>query len=388
MFGQQTPYGMQISHDNINFNNINISGYVMAHSMKQSLPANSLIALGNPIVDITVSIDKDTLQNYGLEYRGTVFCNEKTQKFLDELDKKPIVTYTPGGSVMNTLRVCSWILNMDQNEIGKHKITMLGAVGNDSYKDKIFNALKEAKVEPMLEIIQDRTSRCGVGIFKKDRCLVPDIQASSKLSNEFIEKNLDSINQHDILLIEGYFLKENYDLCKFLCHQFKKDNKIVILTLSAVCILQYHIDKIKEIADVSDMIIGNMEETEVLAGGKNAIFQDTYEKVHKMFSPRNRLLVVTCGSHGVYCSKYNYVSNRLDLILQCFPNFVKTDDIVDLNGAGDAFLGGFLAMYLKGNVNNKLFSCCKAGNNAASVILRNIGCTYPKNFKFNLDDNN
>jgi adenosine kinase len=376
---------MTISQENINIPN---SSYVIAHTMNQVYSANSLIAIGNPMVDITVSIDKDTLQNYGLEYRRTTFCNEKTQKFLDELDKRPIVTYTPGGSVMNTLRVCSYILNMNQNESGKHHITMLGAVGNDIYKDKIINSLKEAKVEPMLEILQEKTSRCGVGIYKRDRCLVPDIQASKNLSKEFIDEKLESIYQHDVLLIEGYYLKENYDLCKFLCQEFKKQNKLVILTLSAVCIVQYHMDKIREIADMSDMIIGNMEETEVLAGGKNAVFQDTYEKVHKLLSPKNRLLVVTCGSHGVYCSIYNYQSMRLDLILQCFPNFVKNDDIVDLNGAGDAFLGGFLAMYLKGNINNKLFSCCKAGNNAASVILRNVGCTFPKNFKLNLDDQN
>jgi adenosine kinase len=381
----QTPCGMTISQENINIPN---SSYVIAHTMNQVYSANSLIAIGNPMVDITVSIDKDTLQNYGLEYRRTTFCNEKTQKFLDELDKRPIVTYTPGGSVMNTLRVCSYILNMNQNESGKHHITMLGAVGNDIYKDKIINSLKEAKVEPMLEILQEKTSRCGVGIYKRDRCLVPDIQASKNLSKEFIDEKLESIYQHDVLLIEGYYLKENYDLCKFLCQEFKKQNKLVILTLSAVCIVQYHMDKIREIADMSDMIIGNMEETEVLAGGKNAVFQDTYEKVHKLLSPKNRLLVVTCGSHGVYCSIYNYQSMRLDLILQCFPNFVKNDDIVDLNGAGDAFLGGFLAMYLKGNINNKLFSCCKAGNNAASVILRNVGCTFPKNFKLNLDDQN
>ena len=61
---------------------------------------------------------------------------------------------------------------------------------------------------------------------------------------------------------------------------------------------------------------------------------------------------------------------------------------MDLNGAGDAFLGGFLAMYLKGNTKNKLFSCCKAGNEAASVILKNVGCTYPRNFKLNLDEQN
>jgi hypothetical protein len=45
-------------------------------------------------------------------------------------------------------------------------------------------------------------------------------------------------------------------------------------------------------------------------------------------------------------------------------------------------------MYLKGNTKNKLFSCCKAGNEAASVILKNVVCTYPRNFKLNLDEQN
>ena len=134
MFGNSTPFGMSISQENININN---SSFIMAHTMNKAYSVNSLIALGSPLVDITVSIDKNTLENYGLEYRGTTYCNEKTQKFLDELDKKPIVTYTPGGSVMNTLRICSYILNMNQNESGKHRITMLGSVGNDIFKDKI-----------------------------------------------------------------------------------------------------------------------------------------------------------------------------------------------------------------------------------------------------------
>ena len=379
MFDQQTPFGMSIFGQDF-------SNFIKSQTMNLVHGADSLIAIGNPIVDITVTIDKDTIQNCGLEWGRTVFNNHRAQKFLDDLDKRPIVTYTPGGSIMNTLRVCRWCLNMNPNDVGKFKITMLGAVGNDTFKDKIINSLKEAQVEPLLEIKQAKTSRCGVGIYKKDKCLVPDIQASKYLSKEFIEDKKNIILNHEVLLIEGYFLKENFELCKYLCEEFNKGQKLVILTLSAVVIIQHNIDKIIEIANISDMIIGNMEETEVLAGGKNTVFQVTYEKVHKILSPRNRLLVVTCGSHGVYCSKYNYKSMRLELILQCFPNFIKNDEIVDLNGAGDAFLGGFLAMYLKGNRGNRLFPCCKMGNDAANVILRNIGCTFPKNLKLNIDE--
>ena len=78
MFGNSTPFGMSISQENININN---SSFIMAHTMNKAYSVNSLIALGSPLVDITVSIDKNTLENYGLEYRGTTYCNEKTQKF-------------------------------------------------------------------------------------------------------------------------------------------------------------------------------------------------------------------------------------------------------------------------------------------------------------------
>ena len=365
--------------------NQNSSNFILAKSMIKERVVNSIIAIGNPMIDIIVNIDKDTIQKYGLQWGRTIYNNNSTQQFLDDIDKRPIVSYTPGGTIMNTLRVCSWCLNMNENNVGKYKLTMLGAVGNDMYKDKILNSLEESNIEPLLEIRQERTSICGVGIFKKDRCLVPDIQASKNISNEFIETNKEKIFSHDILLIEGYFLKENYELCKFLCEEFNRQNKLVILTLSAVVIVQNIMDKIKEIANMSDMIIGNIEEIEVLAECKNGIFQETYEKVHKMLTPRNRILIVTCGKHGVYCSKYNYNSKRLELILQCFPNFVKNDEIVDLNGAADAFLGGFLAMYIKGTSDNKLYSCCRIGNDVASVILRNVGCTFPSNLRLNFN---
>ena len=57
---------------------------------------------------------------------------------------------------------------------------------------------------------------------------------------------------------------------------------------------------------------------------------------------------------------------------------MKTEEIVDLNGAGEAFLGVFLSHYMKGA---SLYSCCRAGNDASYVILKNVGCTFPRDKK-------
>ena len=224
-----------------------------------------------------------------------------------------------------------------------------------------------------------------MGVHEKNVYSISDIKASKNLSKEFIEENFNSILNHDILLIEGYYLKENYEVCKYLSEEFNKEEKLIILTLSSTLIIHEIADRIKEIGNMSDIIVGNLQEIETFSGGKSQVLQETLERTHRMLFPKNRLLITTCGKHGAYCSKYNYKNMRLDLILQCFPNFIRNEEIVDFNGAGGAFLGGFLANYLKGNKNNRIFNCSQMGNNAANIILKNIGCTFPKNYKFNFD---
>ena len=345
---------------------------------------HSLIAIGNPIVDISAEVDKDCIQKYRLKWGETVFADRGNIGFYDELESKPQVTYIPGGSIQNSLRVCSWCLNMEPQNNGRYSITMLGATGNDSYKDKIINALNSAGVKQLLQPIPNmETSRCGVGIYKKERSLLTEIKASNCLTEEFVSEHQNEIFMNDALLIEGYFLQEKFDICKNLCTVFKKENKYIILTLSAVFMVQVHYDKILEIAENSNMIVGNMDEIEAFVKVKGESKKDTFEKAHKLLSPKERLLVVTDGCNGVYVSTYDYKKGKLEFILQCFPMLMKNDEIVDLNGAGDAFLGGFFSQFMKGST---LKSCCRAGNDASYVILKNIGCTFPKDKKIEFEN--
>lgn len=53
---------------------------------------------------------------------------------------------------------------------------------------------------------------------------------------------------------------------------------------------------------------------------------------------------------------------------------VPAEEIVDTNGAGDAFVGGFLAAFLKGQ---DIENCCRAGNFSASTIIRTSGTALP-----------
>ena len=336
------------------------------------------------IVDISAEIEKEVVEKYSLPWGQTVFANEKNIGIFEELEKRKDVSYIPGGSIQNSLRVCSWCLKMCKTPKTKKKITMLGCTGDDSYRKKIIDALEESGVTPLLQINKEAsTSRCACGINQKERCLVPQIKASNLLSKDFVDENIKEILSHEAIIIEGYFLVEQFEICKNLVKSFKEAKKPVIFTLSAVFLLENHLDKMIEIANDSDIIFCNMEEAEALAGKKAENYSETIANAYRKLSPMDRMLIVTCGSRGVFSSKFNYEEDRLEFVLQGFPTFIKTSEIVDTNGAGDAFLGGYISQWMRGKSVNV---CSKAGNSASGVILKNIGCTFPKDLILDFGD--
>lgn len=54
--------------------------------------------------------------------------------------------------------------------------------------------------------------------------------------------------------------------------------------------------------------------------------------------------------------------------------FVPKEKLVDTNGAGDAFVGGFLSQLVVGK---DLPECVRAGNYAANVVIQRSGATVP-----------
>lgn len=52
---------------------------------------------------------------------------------------------------------------------------------------------------------------------------------------------------------------------------------------------------------------------------------------------------------------------------------IAEEEIVDTNGAGDAFVGGFLGMFIQ---KKPVEDCVRCGIWAASHIIRHSGCTF------------
>lgn len=71
---------------------------------------------------------------------------------------------------------------------------MLGCIGNDNYGTKIAEELEKSKVKTVLEKNEKlQSSRCAVGVHLKERCLVPQIRASSQLSMDYVKEKMVTI---------------------------------------------------------------------------------------------------------------------------------------------------------------------------------------------------
>jgi len=83
---------------------------------------------------------------------------------------------------------------------------------------------------------------------------------------------------------------------------------------------------------------------------------------------RRRTVVITQGCDPTIVAINGHISEYPVVAL-------PKEKLVDTNGAGDAYVGGFLAGLVSGLPIDR---CCKAGASAASVIVQRSGCTFPK----------
>jgi adenosine kinase len=73
---------------------------------KHSHPSSKyIVGIGNPIIDISGNVDDATLQKFGLEFGRTIFANDSNIGFYDLIESQNDVTYIPGGSVTNAIRI-------------------------------------------------------------------------------------------------------------------------------------------------------------------------------------------------------------------------------------------------------------------------------------------
>lgn len=102
-------------------------------------------------------------------------------------------------------------------------------------------------------------------------------------------------------------------------------------------------------------------------------------KMSKKNLNKNRIVVITASEEPAWVCDYSFKENKVNWCKSYEVNYVPENLIVDTNGAGDSFAGGFLSQYMKGK---RIDECMKAGHWAASLIIQRIGCLIPTDIKY------
>jgi len=156
-----------------------------------------------------------------------------------------------------------------------------------------------------------------------------------------------------------------------------ENNKVFCMNLSAPFLIQFFGDQMATMMPYCDFLFGNESEAAVYgeAKGYGTDIPTIALKIAgqpKASGTRPRVVVITQGSSDTIVAVQGVVRS---FTVEKIPNHL----LVDTNGAGDAFVGGFIAQLA---LEKSLDECVRAGHYCSSVIIQRSGCTFPKECEF------
>ncbi|XP_061490823.1 adenosine kinase isoform X2 [Rhineura floridana] len=392
------------------------------------LSENVLFGMGNPLLDICAVVDKDFLDKYGLKANDQILAEETHKELFEELVKKFKVEYHAGGSTQNSIKVAQhsktrtsppplwdsmvWILTCQtatmrvkmyslhekwtafklfptdgdpMNRVFMWMIqtpykaaTFFGCIGTDKFGAILKKKTEEAHVDAhYYEQSEEPTGTCAACITSDNRSLVANLAAANCYKKEKhldMEKNWNLVEKARVYYIAGFFLTVSPESVLKVASQASADNKIFSLNLSAPFISQFYKEPMMKVMPFVDILFGNETEAATFAGEQGFETEDIKEIARKAQAlpkanlKRQRIVVFTQGKDDTIMATGSEV--------RAFPVLISDQsEIVDTNGAGDAFVGGFLSQLV---YDRPLTECIRAGHYAASVIIKRSGCTFPE----------
>jgi adenosine kinase len=217
---------------------------------------------------------------------------------------------------------------------------------------------------------------CAALISNHDRSLVPNLQAANnyKVDHLRLPHVWEIVEKAKFYYIEGFFYTVSPPTIMEVARHAAQHNKVFAMNLSAPFISQFYTQVLDDSAPYWDILIGNEAEAAAYCTAHNLdlVGNEAIAKhlsaLPKANAQRERIVVLTHGPDRTVVS----VGGR-DAKVYPVPR-VPSDEIVDSNGCGDAFVGGFLSTYIKGE---DLDRCVEVGHWLASQVIRMDGAQYP-----------
>lgn len=258
------------------------------------------------------------------------------------------------------------------------KTAYIGCIGDDDFGRQLQAAASGDGVETHYQVDgKTATGTCAVLIQDTERSLVANLAAANKYSATHFEaaERQAVLNRASIVYSSGFFLTVSPDSMVAAGKHCADNNKVYAINLAAPFIPPVCAEPLARVLPYADYVFGNESEAaswaEANGMGKatSAEVALTIAKLPKQNGARGRTVIITHGAEPtVVC---------VDGKIREFPCDVKLEKsaIVDQNGAGDGFVGGFLAQLAQGK---NLDECVRCGQFGARTVLAASGCQLPK----------
>lgn len=330
-----------------------------------------LFGLCHPLVDIQAVVNKEFLEKYGLEADNTILAEKTHLPLYEDLSTSFPVKYIPGGTTLNSIRVAQWMLG------DNGRTFFSGAIGKDKFANLLLQKVDEAGIDAIFNISDDEpTGTCASLINCRGyRSLVTNLAAAKSFKKDHLEREdvWSMVKDAHIFYFSGYFLttSDGVDTMATVAEHALKSKQIFAFNLSATYICQCF-DELDRILPFCDFIFGNDLEAKSFAR-KNELTADSIEDIAigiaqlpKKNMKKKRFVIITQGADPTVVADVDGNVSTFEV--------EKVDNLVDTNGAGDAFVGGFLAAYMQ---SKDIPDCVMAGHWAARIIIQHQGCTFP-----------
>lgn len=329
-----------------------------------------LLGLGNPLLDISAVVDNEYLSKNDLGPDNAILAEEKHMHIFKELQDTYKAEYIAGGSVQNTLRICQWILNRP------NVATFFGCVGKDKNAEILEENARSDGVNVVYDKCDEPTGCCAVLITGRHRSLIAHLAAANHFSKEHVIKNFNYVENAEFYYISGFFLTVSPASIMMVAEKAMESNKVFMMNLSAPFISIFFKDALMQVMPYIDILFGNEAEALTFAKEQNFGTENLKEIGFKMLNlpkenkNRKRVVILTQGHHPVMLFE--------DETVREFPVVeIQECDIVDTNGAGDAFVGGFMSQLVQ---RKSYDDCINTGIIAAREIIKRSGCATGGDF--------
>jgi adenosine kinase len=328
--------------------------------------------MGNPLLDMQVTNGEELLKRYDLKANDAILAEPKHDPIYDDLVQNHKVTYVAGGASQNTARGAAYVLPPGS-------VVYTGCVGDDELAEQLKAGNKRGGLDDVYLVKKgEKTGACAVVITGHHRSLVTTLRAAEKFEQSHLSSPVVAplVDAAKVFYVEGFFLTHGVESVVELAKAASHASKAFALNFSAPFIPQFFAEQLQRVMPYCDILIGNESEAEAWASANGFPDKKDIPAIAKVIAAlpkanpsRPRIVIITQGADSTIL-----VSSAEPDSPKVYPvHPLPAEEIVDTNGAGDAFAGGFLGAFVAGK---NLDECVETGHKLAAMCVTQIGPQY------------